>query len=136
MHSEVIHRAYQRNKRITILIAFVLSAVIGPFALLSNERSLVSRILSFVTLLTVSLIVFCWCYFDSLQRNVPITNGLRLLIIFFGAFTLCYYLIKSRGLKKGALLIGISIVIFGAAVITMAVSATIVQIIFDIPDPY
>ena len=131
----IIENNHQRQKRITIALALMLSVVVGPFALLTDERSLTSRLLSFITLIAISLIVFCWCYFDGLDRHRPMTRGVRLLIILFGLFALCYYLLVTRGPRRGMISIGITLLITLAAIVLMALSATVVQTILDISDP-
>lgn len=131
----IIENNHQRQKRITIAFALMLSVVVGPFALLTDERSLTSRLVSLVTWIAISIVVFSWCYFDGLDRRRPIKKGLRFLIILFGVFALCYYLLVTRGPRRGMISIGITILITLAAIVLRALSATVVQTIFDIPDP-
>jgi len=126
---------FRKHKYVTIAVASLYFASIGPFVLLSEEHSLQSRLLGFITMLVISLVVLSWCYYDSLERGQPITTTLRVLIVIFGGFALCYYLIKTRRLKRGFLAIVIAVLIFSAMLILMVLSASVVQVIFDIPDP-
>ena len=101
----------------------------------SKHGSFQSRILDLISLLAISLLAFSWCYFDSLQRNRSITNGLRLLIILLGLIGLCIYLINSRGLKQGLISSAKALGLFVGMLLVSILSGALVTTVLDIPVP-
>ena len=91
----------RRNKRTTVLAAFIFSIVMGPFALGQKEGSLGAFIANLVSILAIPLLTFSWCYFDCLEHNLPVRKGLRWLMVLLGPFGLFVHLLKSRGVTEG-----------------------------------
>lgn len=62
--------------------------------------------------LLISIATFAWLRSDSSQRNFARTPIFNIAFVGLTFVVLPYYLVKSRGLKKGAGAIGISVLIY------------------------
>ncbi len=84
-----------------ILTAFALALASGPMLLLVAEGSGVEDLLDIILWILFSILIATWCHYDSLERQQRISAWFRIAVVFFGFFALLYYLLKSRGLKRG-----------------------------------
>ncbi len=124
---------HRKQKRFVIILSFVAAALIGPLVLLPEERSGLSRLADLASLLVFSLLILSWCYFDSLERGKGISTSFRIAIIIFGLFTLCFYLVRSRGFARGLKAIGMFLLLLIALTLIMVVSGAIVAEVFHLP---
>jgi hypothetical protein len=90
-----------RPKRTVLIVATLFSVASGALSVLPPQNSPQYLIFNFGGAVIIMLMVFAWCYFDSLERRSSLPTGLRILILFFGLLALFIYLFKSRGLKQG-----------------------------------
>ncbi len=101
---------YQRRKRKVIVAAAVFSLLLGPPSILYENTAQVHA-LDIISFIGFGVLMFAWCFYDSLERNKPLSSSFRLLLIIFGMFALIAYLLKSRGLMKGLLAIGTALLL-------------------------
>jgi hypothetical protein len=122
---------YAGKKRAVIIIAAVLNVLATPLPLFIAETSPEFKLINLLTLIAFNLLTFAWIYYDSAERNQPLSAAWRILIVFFGIFALLIYLLKSRGLKRGAAAVGKALLIFLGIVVVSIIAFVIVGLILQ-----
>jgi hypothetical protein len=72
-----------------------------------------------------------WIHADARERNIPLSAGFRLAVIFLGLFTLTYYLFRSRGFKGGFISIGWLLLYFIALLVLSIIVNIVLALISD-----
>ena len=126
---------YRKHKRIVVFVSVILPAILGPPLLLADGHSKTESLISFCLWIATSTLIVIWCYFDSLERHQRLPKFFRVATVVFGVITLFYYLIKTRGMKRGVVaMLKASGLVIGAFLL-MIVTVAIFSAIFDIPIP-
>ncbi|MFN0111558.1 MAG: hypothetical protein ACKVZH_22075 [Blastocatellia bacterium] len=123
---------YRNQKRWVVIVTFLSAMAVGPIIVLSETGAVPERLIDWLLIVFQSFLVLSWCYFDSLERGKRITLSTRILILLFGIFFLCFYLIKSRGLKQGFKAIGLALLVFVGAIVVTAISGGIATLILGV----
>lgn len=117
-----------RPKRQVLVAAAVFAVLAGPVWILFDERGWQARVIDVVSILCVGLLVFSWCYYDSLERGTRPGAGFRLLVVLLGLPTLFIYLLKSRGLRRGLPAVGAALLVCAALILLMFISASVAAV--------
>ncbi|HMG35169.1 MAG TPA: hypothetical protein VKM94_14615 [Blastocatellia bacterium] len=124
-----------RQKRTTILVAFVFSAAIGPLDLLWKDGTLQSHLVSFLDLLVTCVLIHIWCYYDSLDRSESLQKWFRWVVFVLGPIALLIYLFRTRGPRRGLVATVRAVGLFAAFFLTMIVSGEAVTGLLGIGVP-
>jgi len=127
-----IHHSYQSYKRRILIAAAIFSALTSPSFLFFHEGSAQARLFDLISIIGFGILTLGWCYYDSLERNSPLGSGFRVLIALFGILALFIYLIKSRGLRRGASSIGIALLVIAGAILIGGISTAVVGAILGV----
>ncbi len=119
---------YHLRKRKVILAAAILSLLLGPPTIL-YENTLQPHVIDIVSHIGFAMLMFAWCFYDSLERNKSLSSAFRFLIVIFGAFALLAYLLKSRGLRKGLRAIGAALLLLLGMSSLLALSGGLFEMI-------
>ena len=130
--STFIQPNYWQQKRRMLIAAAIFSVLIAPSMVIFREGSAPARLFDVISIVGYGVLVLGWCYYDSLERNKPLGNGFRVLIVLFGVLALFIYLIKSQGLKRGLLYIGVTLLVCAGMLLIMGISAWVAALIFGI----
>jgi hypothetical protein len=129
MRKPLIYPGYRQTKRRVVLAAALFSALTTPSFLLLAEGSAQARLFDIITIIGFGILTLGWCYYDGLERGVPLGAGFRILIVLFGVAALFIYLVKSRGLRRGLLSVGVALVLIVGIILVGAVSSAIVGLV-------
>jgi hypothetical protein len=122
----LIYPGYRQSKRRVVLAAALFSALTTPSFLLLPEGSAQARLFDIISIIGFGVLTLGWCYYDALERGAPLGAGFRILIVLLGVLGLFIYLVKSRGLRRGLLSVGVAIVLIVGVILVGAVSSVIV----------
>ena len=126
------HPPYRRHKRSILVAAAIFSALTSPSFLLLQEGSVQARLFDIISVIGFGVLILGWCYYDGLERNKPLGAGFRILIILFGVLALFIYLLKSRGLRRGVLAIGMAFLVVAGMLLIGGISAVVVDALLGI----
>ena len=121
-----LYPGYQQNKRRVILAAAIFSTFTTPSFLLFPEGSTQARLFDIMTIIGFGVLTLGWCYYDGLERGVPVGASFRILIVLFGVLALFIYLVKTRGLRWGLLSIGVALLIIVGIILARGLSSIVV----------
>lgn len=121
--------AYSKNKLTIILVLVGFFIFTAPIDLFINENLPVSKIISILSMIFSSFLIFAWCHYDALERNQPLGGGWRLLILLLGVFALLIYLLKTRGFKQGLFSIGFVCLIFIGIIVGSMITTLLAMLI-------
>lgn len=127
-HTQLNYYQYKRN---VFFAAAAFSLLLGAFTAF-YENTAQSRVLDIVSIVGFGVLMLGWCTYDSFERNKSLGSTFRLLVVIFGVFTLFVYLLKSRGLKKGLIAIGWSLLLMLGISLLMVLSETLFGEIFGV----
>lgn len=121
---------YQLYQQRIIISALIISALTGPpFFLIESRGSLIALVAGMF--IADQILIYAWCYFDSLERDEPLPLNFRINLALLGPFALFVYLIGSRGFKESIpYLMGAALLIIGMA-LAMTVTGVASHIIYD-----
>lgn len=126
---------YGKQKLATVLIAFAFFIVSGPFEMATRTNSPLGRIINLIGWLGLSVLIWCWIYFDALEHHQDLSTGLRVVVALFGLFGLMAYLIWSRGWSRGSLASAKALGMFIAMLLSHVLFGVLVTTLLDIPVP-
>ena len=97
---------FSQPKQIILIIVALFSVLMTSLMVIFDIGTPQHNLFRITDVLGLGILIFAWTYYDSIERNQPISPRLRILLVIFGAFALIYYLFKSRGFKNGLIAIG------------------------------
>ena len=119
------------EKREIIILVFIFSAVSTFFTLLFDKTGF-EQIIGLATAISIGFLILWWCKIDSVERNYELKFGFRILIVLFGAFSLIFYLLKSRGFRDGLVAVGYALLIFIGLIIINTFVTAIYSVFFNV----
>lgn len=114
-----------RQDRRLLVAMTVLYALIGCLAPHLPDPDQPSRELGLVHGLTLSILLFAWCKAHARAHSIEMPSGARLLVAALPPVGLPYYAFKGFGARKGARLLGMSLLVFVGLNATLAVCFTL-----------
>jgi membrane protease YdiL (CAAX protease family) len=129
-----MEQTYRREKWSIVIAGLIFSIVLGPFDMASGGR-LYHRVIDLVVLAALSILLYGWCYFDSLERNRRLAWWLRALIILLGVGGLFTYLMGSRGVSSGLKSAAKALGVLAVMALAYAISGVLITMMLDIPTP-
>ncbi len=117
---------YKASNKRNVLCA-ILALAVGSTLVdwMAAGSMIVYQVTSIFTAIGYVVGTLIWCHIDARDRNVPLGQGFRILVILLGPIALIYYLFKSRGFTRGI----ISVAWMVGFILTIFVIATIENII-------
>lgn len=80
-----------------MITLLVLAAANGGIIAFLPEESAAFDIIEFAAGLVMLILITSWCYYDAVQRQIPLSRGMRVWLVLFFAVAFPIYLFKSRG---------------------------------------
>lgn len=130
--ANLIHGDYRRRKYGIIIAAAIFSALTAPLSILLHKGTAQAQLFNITSIIVYGVLVLGWCYYDSLERNESLGLGLRGIIVLLGVIGLFIYLLKSRGLKRGLLAIGLALLVCVGIVLVTFLSTLLTAMIFRV----
>ena len=79
--------------------------------------------------LYLSIATFMWCREDSWRRSYIRSNGFYISFVGLTMLVLPYYLVKTRGLGRGLVAIGVALLIYVVYVICVGVGVLFIRLL-------
>ena len=131
-HTLGFQSSSRRAKRNVLVIAVLLTVALGVFFGSTDNTILPRGAIRIAYLISSSLLILAWCYYDSLEHKQTLYPWFRILIVIFGLCALFIYLFKSRGFKGGLYSSGMALLFLMGLLVILSLSVLLSTLVFGV----
>lgn len=106
-------RSYRRNKKWALIGLFIVAVIFGLAAVIFPDSPSTNKVVELITGIPLIFLIFSWCYYDACERNLFLTNRMKICLVLLSYIAFLFYAFKSRGIG-GVKIIAVSILLIAA----------------------
>ena len=91
-----VNRCNRIAKRKSLIFLLIFALIYGFLSGILSEDSGIVTFLDFTYPPLFSIVLLCWCYLDSEERNFKISRTFSICIFLFSIFAFPFYIAKTR----------------------------------------